>query len=87
MVSTGQQGAVEALEMKAKEYGVQLGIRHQGRAAHPRRRGGGRVTGVVASKTSDWRGLCEIRCQKSRGSSNGRLFARQRNAGLLLPER
>ena len=51
MVSTGQQGAVEALEMKAKEYGVQL--IYDTKAEQLIREDGGRVTGVVASKTSD----------------------------------
>ncbi|MDO4443657.1 MAG: FAD-dependent oxidoreductase [Slackia sp.] len=50
MVSTGQQGAVEALEAKAQEYGVEIIydtkaeqlIREEGES--------GRVTGVVASR-------------------------------------
>lgn len=53
MVSTGQQGAVEALEAKAKQYGVEIIydtkaeqlIREEGEA--------GRVTGVIASKMGD----------------------------------
>ena len=50
MVSTGQQGAVEALEAKAKEYGVQ--IIYDTKAEQLIREDGesGRVTGVVASK-------------------------------------
>ena len=50
MVSTGQQGAVEALEAKAKEYGVQ--IVYDTKAEYLEREGDktGRVTGVVASK-------------------------------------
>ena len=50
MVSTGQQGAVEALEAKAKEYGVE--IIYDTKAEYLEREGdqSGRVTGVVASK-------------------------------------
>lgn len=50
MVSKGQQGAVEALEVKAKEYGVQ--IIYDTKAEQLIREDGesGRVTGVVASK-------------------------------------
>ena len=50
MVSTGQQGAVEALEAKAKECGVQ--IVYDTKAEYLEREGDktGRVTGVVASK-------------------------------------
>lgn len=50
MVSTGQQGAVEALEAKAKEYGVE--IIYDTKAEQLIREDGtdGRVTGVVASK-------------------------------------
>ena len=50
MVSTGQQGAVEALEAKAKEYGVQ--IVYDTKAEYLEREGDktGRVTGVVASR-------------------------------------
>ena len=50
MVSTGQQGAVEALEAKAKEYGVE--IIYDTKAEQLIREEGaqGRVTGVVASK-------------------------------------
>lgn len=53
MVSTGQQGAVEALEVKAKEYGVE--IIYDTKAEQLVRDGGtnGRVTGVVASKMDD----------------------------------
>lgn len=48
MVSTGQQGAVEALEKKALEYGVE--IVYDMKAEQLIREDGGRVTGVVASK-------------------------------------
>lgn len=48
MVSTGQQGAVEALEKKALEYGVE--IFYDLKAEQLIREDGGRVTGVVASK-------------------------------------
>ncbi len=48
MVSTGQQGAVEALEKKALEYGVE--IIYDMKAEQLIREDGGRVTGVVASK-------------------------------------
>ena len=50
MVSTGQQGAVEALEAKAKECGVQ--IVYDTKAEYLEREGDktGRVTGVVASR-------------------------------------
>ncbi|MEE0706631.1 MAG: FAD-dependent oxidoreductase [Adlercreutzia sp.] len=50
MVSTGQQGAVEALEKKALEYGVQ--IIYDMKAEQLIREGDnkGRVTGVIASK-------------------------------------
>lgn len=48
MVSTGQQGAVEALEKKALEYGVE--VVYDMKAEQLIREDGGRVTGVVASK-------------------------------------
>ncbi|MEC4175114.1 FAD-dependent oxidoreductase [Adlercreutzia sp. R7] len=48
MVSTGQQGAVEALEKKALEYGVE--IVYDMKAEQLIREDGGRVTGVVAQK-------------------------------------
>lgn len=50
MVSTGQQGAVEALEAKAREYGVE--IIYDTKAEQLVREDGenGRVTGVVASR-------------------------------------
>ena len=48
MVSTGQQGAVEALEKKALEHGVE--IVYDMKAEQLIREDGGRVTGVVASK-------------------------------------
>ena len=53
MVSTGQQGAVEALENKAKEYGVE--IIYDTKAEQLIREGenSGRVTGVLASKMGD----------------------------------
>ena len=56
MVSTGQQGAVEALEKKALEYGVQ--IIYDMKAEQLIREGdnAGRVTGVVASHTDGTEG-------------------------------
>ncbi|BAK43509.1 FAD-dependent oxidoreductase [Eggerthella sp. YY7918] len=53
MVSTGQQGAVEALEAKAKELGVE--VIYDTKAEQLLREGDktGRVTGVVASKIAD----------------------------------
>ena len=48
MVSTGQQGAVEALEKKALEHGVE--IVYDMKAEQLIREDGGRVTGVVAQR-------------------------------------
>lgn len=53
MVSTGQQGAVEALEAKAKEYGVQIIYDTKAEQLVREDNNTGRVTGVVASKMSD----------------------------------
>ncbi|MBE6465352.1 FAD-dependent oxidoreductase [Denitrobacterium detoxificans] len=53
MVSTGQQGAVEALEAKAKEYGVQIIYDTKAEQLIREDNNTGRVTGVVASKMSD----------------------------------
>ncbi|MCR5582776.1 MAG: FAD-dependent oxidoreductase [Eggerthellaceae bacterium] len=53
MVSTGQQGAVEALEAKAKEYGVQIIYDTKAEQLIRENNNTGRVTGVVASKMSD----------------------------------
>lgn len=52
MVSTGQQGAVEALEAKAKEYGVQIIYDTKAEQLIREDDNTGRVTGVVASKMS-----------------------------------
>ncbi|MEG2934700.1 MAG: FAD-dependent oxidoreductase, partial [Gordonibacter sp.] len=53
MVSTGQQGAVEALEVKAKEYGVEIIYDTKAEQLVCEDGDNGRVTGVVASKMSD----------------------------------
>lgn len=53
MVSTGQQGAVEALEAKAKEYGVQIVYDTKAEQLVREGDGSGRVTGVIASKLPD----------------------------------
>lgn len=50
MVSTGQQGAVEALEKKALEYGVQLIYDMKAEQLIREDDNKGRVTGVIASK-------------------------------------
>lgn len=50
MVSTGQQGAVEALEAKAKEYGVEIIYDTKAEQLLREDDGKGRVSGVVASK-------------------------------------
>ncbi len=53
MVSTGQQGAVEALEAKAKEYGVKIIYDTKAEQLIREDNNKGRVTGVIASKMSD----------------------------------
>lgn len=50
MVSKGQQGAVEALERKAKEYGVEIYYNMKAEQLLRENNNKGRVTGVVASK-------------------------------------
>ena len=53
MVSTGQQGAVEALEAKAKGYGVEIIYDTKAEQLIREDEGKGRVVGVVASKMGD----------------------------------
>lgn len=53
MVSTGQQGAVEALEAKAREYGVEIIYDMKAEQLVREDDGKGRVSGVVASKMGD----------------------------------
>lgn len=52
-VSTGQQGAVEALEIKAKSYGVEIIYDTKAEYLIREDNNTGRVSGVVASKMSD----------------------------------
>lgn len=53
MVSTGQQGAVEALEAKAKEYGVKIYYDTKAEQLIREDNNKGRVTGAIASKMGD----------------------------------
>lgn len=53
MVSTGQQGAVEALEAKAKEFGVEIIYDMKAEQLVREDNNQGRVTGVIASKMGD----------------------------------